>query len=629
MRGFGKRTPLVSWLFLLALFASPLTVTDVRAQTPSSDEGSSAGRSSILMADLARAAVEHFRSQRYEEALAGFEAALPLAQSDSERATLELNRASCLFELGRYEEAKARFLAAASLDPSLSTEARLNAAASALRAEDFDTAQDLIASTRTTDPALSQRRSSLASELRAAEQGKRRSTFLGHIRTAEAALSASDHRTAKARLSLALKYFDLAKPAEQVDVLYGLGVSLLEIGDPAGAKAVLERALALSPDDADVHYALGRTLNELGDDQGAERHLERSLKLGLDPQRARSATSMLGDLDPLPPAGWNGSVALGMGYDTNPGQSGVATVSSLGNQSRGGSAYGTAVLDFGRTERLSRRLSGRLYYAGDWLGLWQRPVRELTLQSHSAGARLDWASSPSVVFRFDLAPSFAVSGLSELEPFVWEVLAGARTDVRTSDVGWARAGFQVRQIGGFSGWEYLSGTRLDAELSHAWHGSLVDLRLGGRGRYNAIGTRVSTVEAGAIAACAGFCVGADYQVPLGYLGVGPFVNLGVEPLQHLWIWGYASGDYRSYLEDSVIVGVEASRKRREDLRGTFEVRVELPLDEEGAWHVVPGYGLLVSVSNVAYDATDPDHAYDYDDRNFVQHFAEINLEATF
>jgi hypothetical protein len=38
------------------------------------------------------------------------------------------------------------------------------------------------------------------------------------------------------------------------------------------------------------------------------------------------------------------------------------------------------------------------------------------------------------------------------------------------------------------------------------------------------------------------------------------------------------------------------------------------------------YEALISSSNVAFDANDPQHRFDYGDRNFVEHLVELGLE---
>jgi hypothetical protein len=93
--------------------------------------------------------------------------------------------------------------------------------------------------------------------------------------------------------------------------------------------------------------------------------------------------------------------------------------------------------------------------------------------------------------------------------------------------------------------------------------------------------------------------------------------------------GYAALELRQYLDDSRIVGVGASRKTRADTRWTGTLRGEFQLDSGGHVRVAPSYTLIANESNVSYDASDPEHQFDYDDRSFVQHLLELDLEMSF
>ena len=56
---------------------------------------------------------------------------------------------------------------------------------------------------------------------------------------------------------------------------------------------------------------------------------------------------------------------------------------------------------------------------------------------------------------------------------------------------------------------------------------------------------------------------------------------------------------------------------------------ELALDQAHQFLVVMSYDVISSDSNMAHDPNDPDHAYDYDDRSYVQHLVEVGLEVHF
>jgi tetratricopeptide (TPR) repeat protein len=583
--------------------------------------------------ELAQAAAEDFRAGRFAEAAEGYEAARERTTSARDRATIELNLGACLFEMGRFAEAKRAFLRAAELDSTVADRAHLNAAAAALRLGRLEEARSLAESALAGAPELASRRSSLLDEIASAEGDARRDaerqSFVAHVRAAEKALRASDATTAERELVSASAHFEVASPEERVDVQHGLAVSRLERGDAAGAKQILVNALVDAPNDSDLHHALGRAELALGNEPVASVELERALELGLDEERAKAARTLLRDIDPLPPSRFYGWLTLGAGYDTNPWQSGAGKVLPLGNRGQGGAEYGIVSVGIGRQERLSDRWAADIGYAGDWIGFWRRAVEDLTIQAHSLTAALDWSAAPRLVLGLSAGPSFTFVGLSPVEPFSWDILIGAHADLTFSAVRALRASLDFRSITGFEGWEFLGGNRLDARVVHDWSWRRASLRLGAVGRYNGIGTRVSSVDATVIPACAGLCDGADYLVPLGYASGGPLVSASLKPVDWLRLRGYAALELRQYLDDSRIVGVGASRKTRADTRWTGTLRGEFQLDSGGHVRVAPSYTLIANESNVSYDASDPEHQFDYDDRSFVQHLLELDLEMSF
>jgi tetratricopeptide (TPR) repeat protein len=469
----------------------------------------------------------------------------------------------------------------------------------------------------------------IASAERDAQRNAERALFVQHVRAAEKALRASNAAAAERELVSASEHFAVALPRERVDVEHGLGVARLERGDAAGAKLILVNALRDAPNDADLHHALGRAELALGNDPAASVELERALELGLDEERAQAVRKLLREIDPLPPSRYYGWLTLGGGYDTNPWQSGAGKVLPLGDRGQGGAAYGVASAGIGRQQRLSDRWAADIGYAGDWIGFWQSTVEDLTIQAHSLTAALDWAATPRLVVGLSTGPSVTWVGLDPVEPFSWDVLLGTHADLTFSSVRALRLSLDFRSITGFEGWEFLSGNRLDARVAHDWSWQRGSLRLGVASRYNGIGTRVSPVDATVLSACAGLCDGASYRVPLGYAGGGPLVSASVKPVDWLRLRGYAELELRQYLDESRIAGVPASRKTRADTRWTGTLRGEFQLDSGGHVRLSPSYTLIANESNVSYDPSDPDHRFDYDDRSFVQHLVELDLEMSF
>jgi Tfp pilus assembly protein PilF len=627
----GTHTMRLGWSIAVAvglcLYSAPARAQSARQPSAPNDAGGP------TLQELARSAAEDFRAGRFAEAVQGYEAARELTASAQDRATIELNLGACLFEMGRFVEAKQAFLRAAELDAVAADRAHLNAAAAALRLGSLEEAKTLAESVPAEASELAPRRSSLLDEIAVlehqAQRDAERRVFVEHVRAAEKALRASDATTAERELVAASEHFAVASPEERLDVQHGLGVARLERGDAAGAKQILVEALRDAPNDGDLHHALGRAELVLGNESAASVELEKALGLGLDEQRAQAARALLKELDPLPPSQYYGWLTLGAGYDTNPWQSGAGKVLTMGNRGQGGAEYGVVSAGLGRQERLSDRWAADIGYAGDWIGFWRTTVEDLTIQAHSLTVALDWSAAPSLVAGLSAGPSVTFVGLSPVEPFSWDVLVGAHADLTFSAVRALRLSLDFRSITGFEGWDFLGGNRLDARVSHDWSWRRASLRFGVTGRYNGIGTRVSTVDATVLPACAGVCDGADYLVPLGYASGAALVSASVKPTDWLRLRGYAELELREYLDESQIAGVPASRKTRADTRWTGTFRGEFQLDSRGHVRLVPSYTLIANDSNVAYDATDTDHEFDYDDRAFVQHLFELDLELSF
>jgi type IV pilus assembly protein PilF len=60
---------------------------------------------------------------------------------------------------------------------------------------------------------------------------------------------------------------------------FGLGSSLLRIGDAAGAAAALERAAQLAPAVRETYYVLGRAYQQLGQPARAQQAFDRATAL--------------------------------------------------------------------------------------------------------------------------------------------------------------------------------------------------------------------------------------------------------------------------------------------------------------------------------------------------------------
>jgi Flp pilus assembly protein TadD len=578
---------------------------------------------------LAAKAANAFRAGQFEEALTNYRRTIALVTRQQDEATLRLNIGACLIELGRLNEAKTEFLRAADLDPTVAKKARLNAALVAVELDRVDEAQSLLDAASPVDEALISREQDIKRRIEEKRSSAQRGALLAQLATAAAAIARSDWVAAESALLASRKLFEWAEPSERVDILHSLGTVQLALERPRDAKVTLTSASALAPNDPEIHYALGRADQALDETSEARTEYRKALELGLKEPQAKAAKDRVEALGPLGPSEWFGWLSLVGGYDSNPRQSGVATETTLGRRGRGGSGYGRVAAELGRTQRISDQFNLRARYAGEWLGLEKRLVRDLSLQNHGVFGSAQWAPTDRLTLGLEIGPSITYIGLSPISQFTWDVVGAAKARFRASDVRTWRLSFDVRQITGLSGWEFLGGTRLDGELSHGWSYRAGSFRLGLRGRHLSIGTRTTTVDATFMPACTGLCDGAEYFIPLSYSGFGPIASTRVEIVSSLHLVGMTQLDWRRYRDESYISAIAQSRKRRQDLRWSAGVDLQWALDEDEHLLIVPSYAVLLSSSNVAQSSSDPQHAFDYDDRSFTQHFVEVGVELSF
>jgi len=611
------------WGTILGLMV-PTAVSGAQQQ-PEAAEPETAVESSV--SELAREAAEAFRTERFTESLALYERALVLASGREQQAALGMNRAACLIELGRFDDAERELARAAALDLAQSSRARLSMAALMLEQGRLDDAERTIVLAEPVPEGLQIRRDRLREQLAEERRRQHAARIATQMELARLAIVAHDFKRTQALLGALLEELRPEDRAVRIEVLHGLGIAALEQNQITEAKRILDEALVLAPEDPDLHYALARALDASVSDWGARASFRRALELGLEEPQAENARNRIRQLDPLPSTGWSGWFELAAGYDSNPRQSGTLTETSLGRRGRGGTPTVRAAAELVATPRLSEQVGLEAGYRGEFLALTNRPVQELSINEHAGFAGLRWAFSERSVVHFELGPRWTLLGLSEMAPFTREFFANARLRHQLTRMRSLRWWVGVAQISGATEWEFLGGTRIDTELSHAWHTEQFDLRLALRGRYLGIGRRDVAVDVNVIPACVGVCAGALYDIPLGYLGVGPGVFTRIALADSVDIESYGALDYRQYLEESGIAGVPESEKRRLDLRLTAGASLPIYLHRKLA--LVPSYGVLVSFSNMAHDPEDPEHAFDYDDRAFVQHLAELGVSLEF
>lgn len=598
---------------------------------------STADAAATAIAESVRRGSERFAAADYRAAEAEFRHALALATDDAERGALEFNLASCAYELGRYGVAEAGFLRSAALDPATADLARVNAGLAALRAGRRDAAAAHLAVVRTGDAEVDALRAELARQLAREESAAAGRERANQIREGAAALAAGEYGRARSLLEAALAAAAQATAQELANLHYGLAAAALGLQDLPAARAHIDQALALTPSDPELLAKRAQIAFTAGEREAAARDCERALELGLTGDQARWAKSLLDDLDPLPATGPQGSLYVGGGYDSNPAQSGIADATGIGGGGEQGSATLSAYGSLGYTGRLGTRAAGRIEYSPSWFVLGAPAVRELSLQGHAGAARLFFAPNRRTLYRLSATSAYFVSGLDRLSPFVWENGGGARVDLRSSRVARTRFELLAHAVHGFAGQEALGGAREELAAEELLDFEAVAVTAGVRLRAVQAGTVERVLSAAELPACGAVCEGATYEIPLSYVASLATTDLLWSLGARLSLGVLAGVEGRWYLDESGIrlAGVGArqlrreSAKRRRDLRVRAGAHAELALDRRARFALSSDYGLLVSRSNVAYDASDPEHALDYGDRRFVQHQIEGGMALRF
>jgi hypothetical protein len=176
---------------------------------------------------------------------------------------------------------------------------------------------------------------------------------------------------------------------------------------------------------------------------------------------------------------------------------------------------------------------------------------------------------------------------------------------------------------------YIGGHRLDASATEIWRLGAWELWALGSLRYNAEGVELVALDAAAYPACSPNCAARPYHNPFGYwspsLGAG--ASWALTPA--LRLLGNGRLEYRGYLDPSGIEGVASSRKLRRDARLRARIGGELGLDDNGTFRLTVDQTLLLSSSNVAFDASSASHAADYGNHSFIEATLEVGVAALF
>jgi hypothetical protein len=285
------------------------------------------------------------------------------------------------------------------------------------------------------------------------------------------------------------------------------------------------------------------------------------------------------------------------------------------------------LLDLGWMFRASRRSALGLNYSGDLLALLATGVSDLSLQSHELVARAQWAPNPGIRLRLDAGAAYVLTGLQPMLAFEWDGVLALAADLATGQRSRARLQLGERLVRA-SEFSYLDGHRLQLLASELWSLGAWELSLQSSLRYNAAGTQQVELLPNEYAACSPNCDRRGYRNPQSYWSPGVGAGAAWQATSALRFSALGRVEYRDYVDASGIPGVRASQKNRQDWRWRGQLGGELSLDARHQLNLTLQQTLLVSLSNVAYDAGDAVHQYDYGDRNFVQPTTELGISAS-
>ena len=185
------------------------------------------------------------------------------------------------------------------------------------------------------------------------------------------------------------------------------------------------------------------------------------------PNAASDRRDLNATREPARNGGWQATLRLAAGYDTDAPQTGVAGSSEqLRGASAGtGSNLSTADLTVAYRFRPSDRMLIDVAYGFDQLAYLSAPQAALSQQTHGLGAAFELATLPGLRLGATVNAQLALSGLASLRAMeqsaatgLWAAFDEGERSTTRLDLGWATKG-------GRPGYGYLTGNRVDAGVS--------------------------------------------------------------------------------------------------------------------------------------------------------------------
>jgi hypothetical protein len=323
---------------------------------------------------------------------------------------------------------------------------------------------------------------------------------------------------------------------------------------------------------------------------------------------------------------------VGAGWDSNATQSSLRDAAAS-TSAPTPSAYSALALGIALPLETSAHTLLSPYYRGASNLLFASAAQELSKQHHEAGLDFSWTPSDALRWSFNAAGSLGLVGLSQVSPYAVELPLGTMLEMNHGELLRSSAALELRPLLGLAGYEWTSGLDVDATLGERVNTGSLSAAVEAGVSWHAAGADRVPVSLQNLPACGTACINADYYIPLGY--VAPRVSLrgGWAPTQSLLLSLTATLEQRDYTAESYLSGLllppplrERSSKQRSDWRTLLAVRAQYALDPVGAKTLWAGYAGRLRRSNVAYDADDPAHAFDYTNASYEQHLLEAGLE---
>lgn len=591
--------------------------------------------SQLELRSVVKRALSAFEAGQFAEALGGFEQALASALLDAQKASLHFNAAACLMGLNRPEQAEARFLLVIQLSTDQASAARMQAGWAALAVSAVDRAER---HRRAVSPGDSQEREQWVelgqaiAEKRLAITEEQRASLLivGYQQLAERAFPQA--RQAFVQL-LALS----PGRAERADALYGLAMVAFEHRQFASALQYIEQSLALHSASYEAHWLRATLAREMGQPDAAKRSWQKALKLGPPPALRRAIQRALERGDRRLPEGASASVSLAGGFDTNASQAGAAVRTGLSSTedsvaAEPGSSIFQGQLELTLNQRLGEFGSLREQLLVSNWALSHSSVRDYSLNRAELSVRGGYYVLPWLETWTSLGVGHLRTGLAAATPF----LSLLRLSGGGSATAWSgletRFGSEYEIVRGLQDHSELTGYRLRAFASENFTGNLLSWELGVEGLLNTARRQLLVANSGLFPRCASsrivlqaVCDTLMFSVPLSYRAASITSDLSY-PLSTSLVLEVGLGyQYRHYSDSSqLLMGragttVPDSETQRRDHYWDGNLNAQWLPEFLAPWSVWAKFRSLIVLSNLKPDLLDPEHRFDYENRNYTQH----------